>query len=61
MTPTTQYLHKYMEICIDLGRKYQRTDPDRSMEQIEKLKILHDVLKSVNNFESKLLSELDVD
>jgi hypothetical protein len=50
-----------MEICIELGRKYQRTDPDRSMEQIEKLKILHDVLKSVNNFESKLLSELDVD
>ena len=56
-----QFLFNSMNSCVKLGRAYQHIDPDRSMMEIEKLGILHEVLQSVTNFETKLLSDMDVD
>jgi hypothetical protein len=50
-----------MAICVKNGRDFQYIDPSLSMIEIEKLEILSEVLASVRNFESKLLSDLDVD
>ena len=50
-----------MSICVKNGRDFQYIDPNLSMIEIEKLAILSEVLASVRNFESKLLSDLDVD
>lgn len=56
-----QFLFNAMNKCIKEGRFHQHADPSRAMEELEKLAVFHDVLKSVTNFESKLLSDLDVD
>jgi hypothetical protein len=48
-------------MCLINGHKYVETNPDRSYEELEKFEILKDVLKSVTKFESKLVSDLDVD
>jgi hypothetical protein len=56
-----EILFKAMNKCIESGRFHQHADPKRAIEELEKLAIYHDILKSVTNFESKLLSELDVD
>ena len=56
-----QFLFNAMNKCVKAGRLNQHTDPSRAMEELEKLAVFHDVLKSVTNFESKLLSDLDVD
>lgn len=55
------FLFAAMNKCVRAGRFHQHTDPSRAMEELEKLCVFHDVLKSVTNFESKLLSDLDVD
>lgn len=56
-----QRLFSSMNVCVKNGRKYQHIDPDKSMQEIEKLAILSEVLASVRNFESKLLSDVDID
>ena len=56
-----QFLFASMNACVKKGRKYQYINPKKSMQEIEKLGILSEVLESVRNFESKLLSDLDVD
>jgi hypothetical protein len=48
-------------MCLINGHKYVETNPDRSYEEIEKFEILSDILKSLTKFESKLVSNLDVD
>jgi hypothetical protein len=50
-----------MNVCVKKGRAYQHIDPEKSMQEIEKLEILSEVLASVRNFESKLLSDVDID
>ena len=50
-----------MNACVKKGRAYQHTDPEKSMQEIEKLGILSEVLESVRNFESKLRSDMDID
>jgi hypothetical protein len=61
MSANYRKILEYMQWCLNMGRKYQHTDPDKSFAEIEKINILRDVLKSLTNFESKLVSELDVD
>jgi hypothetical protein len=56
-----QVIFNSMNVCVKKGRAYQHVDPDRSMQEIEKLAILSEVLASVRNFESKLLSDMDID
>ena len=56
-----QFLFDSMNACVKKGRRYQHVDPEKSMQEIEKLSILSEVLESVRNFESKLLNDLDVD
>ena len=56
-----QVIFNSMNVCVKKGRAYQHVDPDRSMQEIEKLAILSEVLESVRNFESKLLSDMDID
>ncbi len=60
-SPNRQFLFDAMNKAIKAGRFHQNADPSRAMEELEKLAVFHDVLKSVTNFESKLLSDLDVD
>jgi hypothetical protein len=50
-----------MKKCIQIGRQYKLTNPDRAMDEIEKLGILHEVLHTVTNFEKQLVTDLDVD
>ena len=50
-----------MKKCIETGRHYKLTDPNRAMDEIEKLRILHEVLQTITNFENQLLSDLAVD
>lgn len=54
-------LFNAMNASIKAVRQYKLTDPDRALDEIEKLGILHEVLTSVTNFEKQLLNELDVD
>jgi hypothetical protein len=56
-----QNLFASMNICVNKGRAYQHIDPEKSMQEIEKLAIISEVLASVRNFESKLLSDMDID
>jgi hypothetical protein len=56
-----QFLFDIMNACVKKGRKYQHVDPKISALEIEKLAILSEVLESVSNFESKLLSDVDID
>jgi len=56
-----QFLFDIMNVCVKKGRTYQHIDPKKSMHEIEKLAILSEVLESVRNFESKLLSDVDID
>ena len=56
-----QRLFASMNVCVKKGRAYQHVDPEKSMQEIEKLAILSEVLESVRNFESKLLSDVDID
>lgn len=56
-----QFLFDIMNVCVKKGRKYQHIDPNKSMQEIEKLAVLSEVLESVRNFESKLLSDVDID
>lgn len=50
-----------INVSIKIGRKYQHTDPQRAMDEIDKLALLSDILKTVTSFENKLVTELDVD
>ena len=56
-----QFIFNSMNVCVKKGRAYQYIDPKISALEIEKLAILSEVLESVRNFESKLLSDMDVD
>ncbi len=56
-----EILFNAMNKCIASGRFHQHADPKRAIEELEKLAIYYDILKSVTNFETKLLSDLDVD
>lgn len=56
-----QRLFASMNACVKKGRKYQHVDPKIARLEIEKLAILSEVLESVTNFESKLLSDVDID
>lgn len=61
MFPNSQTVFDLMNSCVKKGRVYQHTNPEKSWEEIQKLGLLKDVLESVSNFETKLLSDLDVD
>ena len=61
MSANREFLLNSMTACVKKGRAYQHIDPEKSMQEIEKLAILSEVLKSVSNFESKLLSDMEVD
>lgn len=50
-----------MNSCVKKGRVYQYANPEKAWEEIEKLGLLKEILESVTNFETKLLSDLDVD
>jgi len=56
-----QLLFDIMNACVKKGRKYQHVDPKIATLEIEKLAILSEILESVRNFESKLLSDVDID
>lgn len=56
-----QFLFNAINKCVKSGRFNQHADPQRAIEELEKLAVFHDVLKSVTNFETKLLNDLDVD
>jgi hypothetical protein len=56
-----QLLFASMNACVKNGRKYQHIDPKISALEIEKLAILSEILESVRNFESKLLSDMEID
>ena len=56
-----QRLFASMNACVKKGRKYQHIDPKIATLEIEKLAILSEILESVRNFESKLLSDVDID
>ena len=61
MSANRQFLFNAMNKCVKSGRFHQHTDPQRAIDELEKLCALHYVLKAVTNFETKLLSDLDVD
>ena len=61
MSVTRDYICDSMKKCIETGRHYKLTDPNRAMDEIEKLRILHEVLQTITNFENQLLSDLAVD
>jgi hypothetical protein len=61
MSINCRRLLRFLDMCLINGHKYVETDPDRSYEEIEKFEILSDILKSLTKFESKLVSNLDVD
>jgi hypothetical protein len=56
-----QLIFDSMNSCVKKGRAYQHVDPDKTMQELEKLGILSEILGSLRNFESKLLSDMDVD
>ena len=56
-----QRIFSSMNACVKKGRKYQHIYPKIARLEIEKLAILSEVLESVRNFESKLLSDMDID
>ncbi len=56
-----QFLFDVMNKCVKAGRFHQNTEPNRAIEELEKLALYHDILTSLTNFETKLLSDLDVD
>jgi hypothetical protein len=61
MSVNCESIRNTMKTCIEIGRQYKLTDPDRSIQEIEKLGILYEVLQSVTNFENQLVTDLDVD
>jgi len=61
MSANRQFLFNAMNKSVKAGWFHQHTNPDRALEELEKLCVFYDVLKSVTNFETKLLSDLDVD
>jgi len=61
MSVNRDFICDSMKMCIQTGHQYKLTNPDRAMQEIEKLEILHEVLQSVTNFENQLVSDLDVD
>ena len=56
-----QRLFSSMDACVKKGSKYQHIYPKIASLEIEKLAILSEVLESVRNFESKLLSDMEID
>jgi hypothetical protein len=56
-----QVIFNSMNACVKKGRAYQHVDPEKTVQELEKLAILSEVLESVRNFESKLLSDMDID
>ena len=61
MSINCRRLLRFLDMCLINGHKYVETNPGRSYEEIEKFEILSDILKSLTKFESKLVSNLDVD
>ena len=61
MSVNRDFICDSMKKCIQIGRQYKLTNPDRAMDEIEKLGILHEVLHTVTNFEKQLVTDLDVD
>jgi hypothetical protein len=61
MLPNSQKVFDLMNSCVKKGRMYQNTNPEKAWEEIEKLGLLKEILESVNNFETKLLSDVDID
>ena len=61
MSVNRDFICDSMKKCIQIGRQYKLTNPDRAMDEIEKLGILHEVLHTVTNFENQLVTDLDVD
>ena len=60
-TANRQMLFTAINSCVKEGRAHQHTNPDRTVQELEKLALLSDILESVINFEMKLLENLDVD
>ena len=56
-----QFILNCMDVCVKKGRAYQHINTKISALEIEKLAILREFLESVRNFESKLLSDMDID
>jgi hypothetical protein len=61
MSINCKRLLRYLDMCLINGHKYIDTKPERSREELEKFEIMSDILKSLTKFESKLVSNLDVD
>ena len=61
MSINCKRLLRFLDMCLINGHRYVETDPERSCEELEKFEILSDILKSLTKFESKLVSNLDVD
>jgi hypothetical protein len=61
MSPGRQVVLDAMSLCLKAGRRHQTDDPHRAIKELEKLAVLSDILKSVTNFEMKLVSDMDVD
>jgi hypothetical protein len=61
MSANRKFIIESMLTCVKNGRVFQYSDPEKTVAELEKLDILANILKSVSNFESKLLSDLDVD
>jgi hypothetical protein len=61
MSSNSRAVFALMNSCVKKGRVYQYTNPEKAWEEIEKLGLLKEILESVTNFETKLLSDLDVD
>ena len=61
MSPGREMIVNAMEICLKAGRQYQTSDPHRAIEELGKLAVLSTHLRSLTNFEKKLVSDMDVD
>lgn len=56
-TSNRKFLFEVVNSCIKKAREV----PTQSIEELEKVVILADILESLTNFETKLIDELDVE
>lgn len=61
MSINCRKLVRCLDVCLINGHKYIETNPGRASEELDKFEVLSDILKSVTKFESKLVTDLDVD
>jgi hypothetical protein len=57
-TPKTQLMSSIHSLMMNIKNT---DDREKRFEMLESIEILSEILRSVSNFESKLLTDLDVD